>query len=252
MPEIGEIIRERGAVPEWPYPIRYGVENEITADILVLGGGLAGCHAAINAARKGVKVVVVEKGPTKRSGNAGSGVDHWEAAVTNPCSKVSPQEVTEALINSCEGYDCGPVRYVHLKESWDTLLDCEQMGVQIRDVNDEFKGADFRDEETKLMFAYDYENKRCIRFYGNTLKPCLHKEMKRLGVGIYDRVMATSLLTEGGKQGAKVIGATGVNERTGEFYVFKAKATVLAMARVGPLWAFSSEVIGKSLWEQCW
>ena len=40
------------------------------------------------------------------------------------------------------------------------------MGVQIRDVNDEFKGADFRDEETKLMFAYDYENRHIIAGLG--------------------------------------------------------------------------------------
>jgi pyruvate,water dikinase len=34
-------------------------------------------------------------------------------------------------------------------------------------------------------------------------------------------VVITSLLTEGGKQGGRVVGATGVNTRTGEFYVFK-------------------------------
>ena len=244
MTEIGEVIRERGAVPEWPYPIRYGVKNEVTADVLVLGGGLAGCHAAINAAKRGAKVVVVEKGATVRSGSAGTGIDHWEVAATNPCSKVSPQELTEAIISTCEGYDCGPERYINCKESWEALLDMEQMGVKIRDVNDEFKGADFRDEKTKLMFAYDYDNKRCIRIGGVNLKPSLHKEMQRLGVEIYDRVMATSLLTEGGKQGTRVVGATGINGRTGEFYVFKAKATVLAMARPGRLWTFSAEFNG--------
>jgi succinate dehydrogenase/fumarate reductase flavoprotein subunit len=36
-------------------------------------------------------------------------------------------------------------------------------------------------------------------------------------------VTATSLLTEKGVQGAKVIGATGVNGRTGEFVIFRAK-----------------------------
>ena len=55
--------------------------------------------------------------------------------------------------------------------------------------------------------------------------------MKRLGVRIYDRVMATSLLTEGGKQGARVVGATGLDTRTGEFYVFRAKAVILLHQR---------------------
>ncbi|MBW2139238.1 MAG: hypothetical protein JRH06_17025 [Deltaproteobacteria bacterium] len=41
--------------PEWPYAVNYGKENEITTDLLILGGGIAGCHAAINAARRGVR-----------------------------------------------------------------------------------------------------------------------------------------------------------------------------------------------------
>ena len=43
------------STPEWPYPIRYGVEKEVSADVLILGGGIAGCHAAINAAKRGEK-----------------------------------------------------------------------------------------------------------------------------------------------------------------------------------------------------
>ena len=46
---------------EWPYPVNYGKENEVIADVLILGGGIAGCHAAINAAKRGAKVAVVDK-----------------------------------------------------------------------------------------------------------------------------------------------------------------------------------------------
>ena len=56
--------------------------------------------------------------------------------------------------------------------------------------------------------------------------------------------MATSLLSEGGEQGARVIGATAVNVRTGEFYVFRAKATVLATAQPLRMWVFSTELQG--------
>ena len=125
----------------------------------------------------------------------------------------------------------GHTFYIPCMESYDALLDMEKMGVEIRDVNDEFAGAAFRDEKTKLMFAYDYVNRHAVRLRGGAnMKPALYKELKRLGVKIYDHVMATSLLNEGGKQGARVIGATGVNVRTGEFYIFKAKATVLTTA----------------------
>ncbi|CAG0997141.1 partial Adenylylsulfate reductase subunit alpha, partial [Anaerolineae bacterium] len=232
-------VQRDAPLPEWAYPIRYDVENQVTTDVLVLGGGIAGCHAAINAARKGARVAIVDKGSIRRSGQGGAGVDHWQAACTNPCSKVSPEEYTRAIIDSFAGYDCGPLRYIQCQESWDTLLDCERMGVQIRDVHDEFKGAAFRDDETKLMFTYDYENRHTLRVYGHDMKPRLYREVKRLGAQIFDRVMTTSLLTEDGKQGTRVVGATGVNVRTGEFYIFKAKAIVLAMAHPRREWTFS-------------
>ena len=82
--------------PEWPYPVNYGKENEVAADVLIIGGGIAGCHAAINAARRGARVAIVEKGATIRSGSGGAGVDHWGAAFTNPCSTVTPDQIIEA------------------------------------------------------------------------------------------------------------------------------------------------------------
>ena len=57
-----EYLQQNGSVPEWPYSICYGEEQLIRADVLVLGGGIAGCHAAINARRRGAQVVVLEKG----------------------------------------------------------------------------------------------------------------------------------------------------------------------------------------------
>ena len=241
MPYWQELVEEDGRVPEWPYPIRYDVENEVSADVLILGGGIAGCHAAINAAKKGAKVVVCETSAVIISGQGGAGVDHWHNATTNPASKVTPEEITEAIVEGYGGYDCGLKSYIQCKESYDTLLDVEKMGVQVRDISDEFKGAEFRDDKTKLMFAYDYENKYCIRVCGSAMKPSLYNELKRLGVGIFDWVKATSLLTEGGKPRARVVGATGVNVRTGEFYVFKAKATVTCMANPFRIWSFSTE-----------
>ena len=58
---------------KWPYPNEMDQEEQVSGDVLVLGGGMAGCYAAIAAARKGKKVVLVEKGATIRSGAAGSG-----------------------------------------------------------------------------------------------------------------------------------------------------------------------------------
>jgi succinate dehydrogenase/fumarate reductase flavoprotein subunit len=237
-------IQKDSSSVEWPYPIRYGVENEIIADVLVLGGGASGCFAAIAAAKKGAKVALLEKGVTKRSGSGGAGVDHWHYAAGNPCTTITPEELTRALIDAWGGYSNGISDYIMCSASYETLLELEKMGGKVRDTEDRFKGAEFRDEKTKLLFAYDYENRTCIRVWGTTFKPALYRECKRLGVQVYDRVMATSLLTEGGKQGTRVIGATGLNVRTGEFYKFAAKATVMCMGFPARNWNFSTEQRG--------
>jgi succinate dehydrogenase/fumarate reductase flavoprotein subunit len=230
---------------KWPYPIRYGEETEVRADVLVLGGGLAGCFAAISAARKGLRVVLVDKSAVVHSGAAGVGVDHWMDCPANPASKIDPDEYARSLIHDFRGgFDNGITTYITAKDSYDVLLELEEMGVKVRDTKDEFKGADFRDEETKLLFAYDYENNHCLRVWGTGIKPAVYKECARLGVDMYERTIVTSLLTEGGKQGSRVAGATGVHTRSGEFYVFKAKASVLCMATPERVWIFSSEWTG--------
>lgn len=229
---------------EWPYSNELGVRTDDTADVLVLGGGLAGCYAAIAAARHGKSVILVEKGATRRSGSAGTGFDHWESACTNPCSKISPKEMAEAYVDEQDHYSNGIGHYIECREGYDRLLDMESFGGKIRDIDDEFKGAEFRDDETKLMFAYDYTNCYTLRVWGSTFKPALRNELKRLGVKVYDRVEATALLTamvDGKKRG---IGAMGMNVRTGRFMVFKAKATILTMSRPARIWLFDSDMPG--------
>lgn len=231
---------------EWPYPIEWDQTSTIQTEVLVLGGGIAGCWAAIGAAKQGAKVVLVEKGATIRSGAGGSGCDHWESAATNPCSRISPEELTDALIRSHGGYCNGISHYIECREGWDRLLDLEGMGGKIRDTEEAFKGAEFRDPDTGLLFAYDYKNRFTLRVWGSTFKPALFRACERLGVRVLDRTMATNLLSEGGQQGARVVGATGVHTRTGRFLVFRAKATILCMSRPSRLWLFSTELPGIS------
>ncbi|MCP4709144.1 MAG: FAD-binding protein [Planctomycetes bacterium] len=237
---------EENKIWEWPYPIEYDQTQDTAVDVLVLGGGIAGCWAALGAVSRGLKVAIVEKGATLSSGAGGSGCDHWESAATNPCSKVSPEELTEAMIKVHGGYNNGISHYIECREGWDRLVDLEKMGGKIRDRDDEFAGAEFRDEKTRLLFAYDYENRFTLRVWGTTFKGALYRECKRRGVLIFDRTMATSLLTEGGRQGARVVGAAGIHCRTGKFFVFKAKATILCMSRPTRVWLFSPEMPGIS------
>lgn len=231
---------------KWPYANEFGQEETIESDVLVLGGGIAGCFAAISAARRGKKVVVVEKGATIRSGSAGTGFDHWESACTNPCSRVTSKDIAEAYVDEQDHLSNGIMHYITCEEGWDRLLDLEEMGGKIRDTEDEFVGADFRDDETKLMFAYDYGSRFTLRVWGKTFKPALFKEMKRLGIQVCDYTEATSLLTkeENGKK--RGIGAIGMDTHTGKIRIFKSKATILCMSRPARLWLFSPDLPGLS------
>ncbi len=238
------MLHDNGRLLPWPYPVQYGEEQRIETDVLVLGGGIAGVWAAIAAARCGAKVTIMEKAATIRSGAGGAGVDHWQWAADNPASGVSPEELTEALIDNQGGYRNGISTYIQCASAYETLEDMERMGGKVRDTDGDYKGADFRDEASKLLFAYDYTNRIVIRVWGANYKPLLRKECRRLGVRILDRTTATGLLTEDGRHGARVVGATGLNNRTGAFVVVKAKAVILATSRPQRIWTFSTELRG--------
>jgi succinate dehydrogenase/fumarate reductase flavoprotein subunit len=233
---------------KWPYPVRYDVESEVSCDVLVLGGGVAGCFAAIAAANKGANVILVDKGPIKTSGAGGAGCDHWNYPLTGPFCNVTPEALIDVVDTITMGWYNGIQFYIQCKESYDCLLDVEKWGLPLRDVDDEFKGASFRDEESKLLFAYNYDNKHIVRVRGGArIKEYYYNELNRLGVPMYERVMATSLLTEDGEEGSKIVGATGLNSRTGEFYTFKAKSTVLCMSLASSPWIFSTEIMGAAI-----
>ena len=239
-----------GSVPaKWPYPIKYGEENRIETDVLVIGAGVAGAMAALKAARRGVKVAVIDKAPINVSGSGGAGLDHYGGCFSNPDCGTTPEAILDVLSKSPPGLMPADHRtYIQFKCAWDNLLDLEELGLHFRDEEDEFKGAPFRDDKTKIMYAYDYVNKDTVKLRGGAyLKIFLRNGLlKEKTATLYERVMITSLLTEDGKPGARLVGAVGLNEETGEFYVFHAKCAILCTAGLNfqatSTWTFNSEM----------
>ena len=76
---------------------------------------------------------------------------------------MTPKEIAEAYVDEQDHYSNGIAHYIECREGYDRLLDLERMGGKIRDTEDEFAGAEFRDGKTKLMFAYDARNRFTLR-----------------------------------------------------------------------------------------
>ena len=54
-------------------------EHSHNADLLIVGGGVAGLNAALSAAEKGASVIIMDKAVIERSGHTAGGIDHFGA-----------------------------------------------------------------------------------------------------------------------------------------------------------------------------
>lgn len=232
-------------VYEWPYPVNYDKVNHIHLDVLVVGGGLAGSMAGIAAARKGAKVGVADKSTIKRSGCGGAGMDHWNNVLEY---EDAPMTVEENLEKGTTAGRQGNRDYIALKGTWDALMELERLGLPIRDEDGDFIGASTLDKKRNLLKAYDYRELVSVKLRGgHFLKPVLYRGLRNEpNVQLFERCMVTRVLTQGGKRGAPIVGATGFSLETGEFYVFHCKTVINTCGYACTLWTYSTEITGNS------
>jgi succinate dehydrogenase/fumarate reductase flavoprotein subunit len=184
-------------------------EKVIETDVLVIGGGIAGCFAAIKARDKGLNVTIVDKAYAGKSGASISAPAGWLAY--NPEWGVDFDTIIHALdvdgeyINHREWCD------IIVRESYDVYQDLVSWGI------------DFPPDVGKMaaLRMPPYSN---IPQGFRRIPPILRKQAQKAGAMVMDRIMVTELLQEGGKN---IGGAIGFSIDTGDFYVFKSKATAL-------------------------
>ena len=196
--------------------------ERITADVLILGGGLAGAFAAIKAKEAGAdKVTLVSKGKL--------GKDSISAFAAGVFTSFEPEEDRDSIVKSyalkeCYGsglYDEDWLNTV-LDELYERQLEMDRWGVEWEKTADgKFERKEMRWKLLKSMF------------HGPQMMEAMAKKVIDIGVEVIGHTMITNLLTEDGISGGRVVGAVGFEVRTGTFRVFKAKATVLAAGACG-------------------
>jgi succinate dehydrogenase/fumarate reductase flavoprotein subunit len=207
----------------------------IKTDVLVIGGGLSGCMAAINAADHGARVAIMEKSHTERSGAAGTGNDHfwfWDPEIHGERGWTIPDMVRDISFDGEYGKTKAGLMDQELleivakgtKEAVDNL---ESWGVQFRydEIYPWNLQYDAPEGKPRYRIVPQFQSEwDTLNYDGRDIKRRLTEQCLKRGVKIHNRVSGTGLLTVNGK----VVGATGVNMRTGELHVFSARAVIIA------------------------
>ena len=188
----------------------------VKTDVLVIGGGIAGCFAAIRASEMGSDVVLLEKATVRRGGSVGPGMDHVFIGV-HP-ETITLQEAKEHA-RACRKELMDPnVILAMYKEAYDRTVDLERFGVPVKE-----------DDGSYFIWKIPERKFYLVSYRGVDTKVKLGEAVRKTGTKVVERTMAVELLSHDGS----VVGALGLNTRTGELTVFLAKATILCTGEAG-------------------
>lgn len=182
--------------------------RRITTDVLIIGGGTAGCYAALTLSRDTeLSIVIAEKAHIKRSGCLAAGVNAINAYITKGHV---PQDYVDYAKKDAAGIVREDLLLTAAEHFNEVTADMEQLGLVI-----------LKDENGE----YVTRGNRNIKINGENFKPILAKAVQaQENVSILNRVNITKLLTKGGA----VYGAVGFSLEDEEAYVIEAKAVLVA------------------------
>jgi fumarate reductase (CoM/CoB) subunit A len=204
----------------------------IKTDVLVIGAGGAGARAAIEAAKydQELNIVILNQGPIGKSGltSMANGGMQW---VSHPDD--SPRALFEDVIRiGCFLNDQNLVE-VLAEEGPERGEELIRWGAKILTYGDKQRSSGRSPDAPGTGPSYP----RSHYIPGVTYMAALRNELERHpNVTALEDVIATKLLTAD----RRVIGATVLNIRTGEYIVIEAKATVLAAGGLGELFPHST------------
>jgi len=193
-------------------------DKVVETDVLVVGGGIAGCPAAAKAAEHGLNVTLAEKAKTDRSGSAAEGIDHYGGFFPRG---LTPKEWVGYIEQFSGGFAYGAAPWADPTRLYRQYANGEWAEEELEKL-----GVTMRWTDGELRFTPCHHEGPFLRVHWMNVKPEMAAGVRKRGVNVLERTMIVDLLTSNGA----VTGATAVNTRTGEFIVIKAKAVVIATA----------------------
>lgn len=185
----------------------------IHSDVLILGGGTAGTMAAIRAREccPNAKVVVFDKADIMYSGSIAAGMDAFNVTAVPGFS--TAEEYLETAHGACEEIVDDSQCYAWVSRTWEMVQKIEGWGVLFP-----------KDQDGKnIVLDVAPKGKFCLAILEPKLKKILADKVFESGAKVYNRTMALDLI----KKDGTVVGAVGLNVRTGETIVCMSKAVIL-------------------------
>jgi len=190
----------------------------ISTDILVIGGGIGGLTAAVKAKEENpdTDVLIVEKQTTGWAGKATKigGILAFLGPNNNGDKFLDFQVRTSGLYLNDQD-----LLSKYIRSSYGAIEDFEKWGTKLA-----------RTPDGKLIaFPNNFAPELSMTFIDIDLMLPIRAKARQMGTKYLNKIHVVDLL----KRANKVIGAIGFDIVTGKFYIFRAKATVLANGSCG-------------------
>src|SRR4030042_1058399 len=207
---------------------------EVKTDLLMLGGGFSACGAATEAAywakKKGLKVVLVDKAAIDKSGAVAMGLSAINQYVGVRDGQNTLEDYVRYVRQDLMGVSREDLVYNIARHVDSTVHLFEKWGLKI-----------WTDEAGK----YVHEGRWQLMINGASYKILIAEAAKNAiaaaGGEIIERVFIVDPLMDGNK----CVGAVGFSTRANKFYVFKAKAVIVALG--GAVHVFRPRSVGEGL-----
>lgn len=182
--------------------------EKISTDVLIIGGGTAGCYAALTISENSdKKVLICEKAHIKRSGCLAAGVNALNAYIVEGRK---PQDYVDYAKKDADGI---------VRE--DLLLTMSEKLNEVTDRLEKFGLVILKDENGK----YVTRGNRNLKINGENIKPILADAVEKAkNVTVLNRVNIFDYSVKNNK----INGAFGFGIESGIFYTIEAKAVIIA------------------------